>query len=301
MTPVKHMLTAKKDQDSRVQRIEQDIGTYAEQTDDMPRSQAGLRVTEEEYWQTYYHDLDFTYEWNNGILEEKPMADYLSFKMYRWFLKLLEEFLRAFPIAKIIGLEIGFRLALPQKTSIRRPDLAVILHSNAVGIEDEECTYRGIFDLCIEFLSDSKPQDVKRDTVVKKMEYCQAGVQEYFILDRKGKETAFYRLDKQGKYVPFPHLPGEIIRSDVLTGFQFRIADLYKTPELLELIEDPVYRSYILWEYQAERQRADAERQRAETERQRADAERQRADTEEQQKLKLATKLQELGIDPDSL
>ncbi len=83
------------------------------------RSADGLRVTEEEYWQRYYHDPDFRYEWNNGILEEKPMADYLSFKMYRWFLGLLEEYLKAHPIANIIGLEIGFRLALSRKTSIR--------------------------------------------------------------------------------------------------------------------------------------------------------------------------------------
>jgi hypothetical protein len=215
------------------------------------------------------------------------MADYLNFKMYRWFLKLLEEFLRVFPIAKIIGLEIGFRLALPEKISIRRPDLAIILHSNAVDITDEECTYRGIFDLCIEFVSDSKPQDVKRDTVVKKKEYCQAGVQEYFILDRKGKDTAFYKLDKLGEYAPLLQLPGGILRSDVLPGFQFRVADLYNSPELLELVEDPVYRSYILWEYQAERQRAEVERQRAEVER--------------QERLKLEAKLRELGIDPHSL
>ncbi|GAK60221.1 hypothetical protein U27_00112 [Candidatus Vecturithrix granuli] len=294
MPTVKHASIIKKDQDVHEQRFEIDIGSTPEYADQMPRSQAGLRVTEEEFWQTYYHESDIIYEWNNGILEEKPMADYLSFKMYRWFLKLLEEFLRAFPIAKMIGLEIGFRLALPEKTSIRRPDLAIILHANPVDIEDEECTYRGIFDLCIEFLSDSKPQDVTRDTVVKKLEYCQAGVREYFILDRKGRETAFYRLDRHGKYVPLPQLPNGIIRSDVLTGFQFRVADLYNTPELLELVNDPIYRSYILREYQAERQHADAERQRA-------DAARQRAEAEQQEKLKFAAKLRELGIDPKSL
>ncbi len=145
------------------------------ESEEMPRSMDGLQVSEEEYWQTYYHDPDFVYEWNNGILEEKPMADYLSFKMYRWFLLLLEEYLRAHSIAKIIGLDIGFRLVLAKKKSIRRPDLAVILYANPVDIDDEDSTYQGIFDLCIKFLSDSKPKEVTRDTVVKKAEYCQAG------------------------------------------------------------------------------------------------------------------------------
>ena len=255
---------------------------YAERWEESPRSEAGLRVSEEEYWAKYYHHPDFQYEWNNGILEEKPMADYLSSKMYRWFLALLNEYVKARPLAKIICLDIGFRLALPEKTSIRKPDLAVILDANPVAIADDDSTYKGIFDLCIEFLSDSKPGEVTRDTVVKKMEYCQAGVKEYFILDRKGRETAFYRLTERGLYVPMRPQTGEIIRSEQLPGFQFRCADLYARPPLMERLADEVYRDYILLEYQAERHRADAERHRADAEHQRADTERQRADTERQ-------------------
>ncbi len=207
--------------------------------EETPRSKDGLRVSEEEYWQTYYHDPDFVYEWNNGILEEKPMADSLSFKMYRWFLLLLEEYLKTHSIAKVIGLDLGFRLALSKKKSIRKPDLAVILHANPVDIDDEDSTYQGIFDLCIEFLSDSKPKEVTRDTVVKKAEYCQTGVKEYFILDRKGKNTAFYRLNTQGSYAPILQSEG-IIRSDVLVDFQFRVEDLYIQPPLEERLHDPV-------------------------------------------------------------
>jgi Uma2 family endonuclease len=237
----------------------------------------GLRVSEDVYWETYYHDPDFRYEWNNGILEEKPMADYLSFAMYLWFLNLLEEYLTAHPIARMIGLEIGFRLVLPHAISIRRPDLAVILHSNPVAIANTDCTYRGVCDLCIEFLSDSTAQDVRRDTVVKKAEYCQAGVTEYFILDRKGNETAFYGLTKAGTYAPIRQ-PGEIIQSEVLPGFQFRLQDLYDHPDLRERLDDSVYNSFILLDYQAAEKRAKAERQRAE---------------------RLAAMLKELGIDPN--
>ena len=249
-------------------------------------SQDGVRVSEEEYWAIYYHDPDFNYEWNNGLLEEKPMADYLSFEMYRWFFALLQEYLQTSPLAKMIGLDIGFRLALPDKTSIRRPDLALIRHSNPVPITAEECTYRGIFDLCIEFLSDSKPGEATRDTVVKKLEYGQAGVAEYFILDRKGAETAFYRLNVRGGYAPISAQPGGIIRSEVLPGFQFRLEDLYRHPPLLEKVNDRVYRAFILQDYQAACQRAEAERQRAETAEQRAE--------------KLAAKLRALGIDPET-
>jgi hypothetical protein len=264
--------------------------------EDVPRSVDGLRVSEEEYWEKYYHDPDVTYEWNNGILEEKPIADVLSAKMYRWFLALMEEYLKAHPIATLILLEIGFRLALPEKTSIRRPDLGVVLHTNPVPVHDEDCTYRGVCDLCIEFLSDSTPQDVKRDTVEKKSEYAQGGVKEYYILDRKGKESAFYRLSRSGLYVPIPQIEGTV-RSEVLPGFQFRIADLYSHPEFIDRIDDPVYRAFILPAYQASEQRVEAERQRAEVERQHAEVERQRAEVAERRVEELAAKLRALGIE----
>ena len=52
---------------------------------------------------------------------------------------------------------------------------------------------------------------------------------------------------------------------------------------------------------ESEKQRADAEKQRAESEKQRADAEQQRAENERAAKERLAAKLRELGLDPDSL
>lgn len=279
MNVIEQKHTVKTKGKSSLPLLDADEQIYSESIEGS-HSEDGLRVSEEEYWEKYYHDPDFTYEWNNGRLEEKPMADYLSSKMYRWFFSLLEEYLKTHPIAKLICLDIGFRLTLPDKTSIRRPDLALILHSNPMTIDDEDCTYKGIFDLCIEFLSDSTPQEVKRDPVVKKAEYCQAGVTEYFILDRKGSETTFYRLNERGSYSYIPPQSGEVIRSEVLPGFQFRIGDLYIHPPLIDKINDPVYNSFILQEYQAEHHRAEAEHQ---------------------EKLKFAAKLRELGIDPERI
>ncbi|MCP3940934.1 MAG: Uma2 family endonuclease, partial [Desulfobacteraceae bacterium] len=258
---------------------------------------------------------------NNGILEEKPMANYLSSETYRWFASVLEEYLKANHVAKPVFLDIGFRLALPGKTSIRKPDVSLILNSNPVGIHGGDSTYKGIFDLCIEFLSDSKQSEIDRDTIVKKAEYRQAGVREYFILDGKGYETAFYRLTGKGKYSHIPRLGG-IIRSDVLPGFQFRTKDLYSHPDLREKINDRVYKSFILLDYQKEKKKAEAESKRAEAESKRAEAESKRAEAESKRRSEaehraeaeskrraeaehraeeLAAKLLSLGIDPESV
>lgn len=238
---------------------------------DVTRSEAGLAVSEKVYWETYYDHPDFSYEWNNGRLEEKPVSDHLTYLMYLWVLRLLDHFLMVHPIGQMVGLEMGFRLALPDKTTVRKPDLAVVLNDNPIAIHPHDRSYSGIFDLCVEALSDSTPEEVERDTVTKKNEYAIVGVREYYILDAKGQETAFYHRDQRGRYEKIKSGPNELIQSQVLPGFQFRISDLYRQPTLQELAEDDLYRGFILPFYQAEKQRAE----------------------------RLAAKLRSLGISPE--
>ena len=255
-------------------------------------SEAGKRVSEALYWDAYYEYSDIGYEWNDGVLEEKPVSDYLGFLVYLWFVSLLEQFLTVHPIGKMVGLEFGFRLALPDKVAIRKPDLGVLSAQNPVDLDLYDRSFAGIFDLCIEVLSDSERSEIERDTRVKFMEYEQAGVREYYILDRKGTHTAFYRRTPDGRYAPIiPENEPEpdLIRSDVLPGFQFRIDDLYRRPSLREMAEDPVYRGFVLPFYQESRQMADAEKARADEEAARADAEAAKA-------ARLAEKLKQLGF-----
>jgi Uma2 family endonuclease len=220
-----------------------------------PASEDGRLVSEAEYWADYYSHPDFSYEWNNGRLEERPVSDYAQFRLYVWFLSLLKDFLHVHPIARMVGLELGFRLALPQKVTIRKPDLGVVLNTNSVPLADKDRSYRGVFDLCIESLSDSSKKDVERDTVVKKQEYAAAGVAEYYILDENGRDTVFYEL-RNGLYVPLPQRDG-VIRSRVLPGFQFRLADLYRLPEPPDMIDDSVYQGFVSPFLRAERVRAE--------------------------------------------
>ena len=276
-------------------------------------SVSGQYVSEERYWAEYYENSDFHYEWNNGRLEEKPMPDYAQFRLYLWFLGLVKDFLYVTASGRMIGLELGFRMALTQKVTIRKPDLAVVLHSNPVPLLDKDRSYKGIFDVCIESISDSSKEDVERDTVVKWQEYAAAGVKEYYILDERGRETEFYRLNA-GVYAPIQPVNG-VIQSQVMPGFQFRLADLYRLPEPPALIEDPVYQGYISPFLRAERlrteeanrraeeasQRAEDERQRAEEERQRAEEASQRAEDERQRAERYATLLKSMGIALDDL
>jgi hypothetical protein len=241
----------------------------------------GEYVSEAQYWETYYSHPDTRYEWNNGQLEEMPVTDHAKFMMYLWFVDVLRDFLHFQPIAKIIGLDLGFRLALRTKTTIRKPDLGVVLHTNPVPLQEHDRSYRGVFNLCIESLSDSSQTEIDRDTIIKRNEYAAAGVQEYYILDERGIETQFYRLTRRGAFEPLPRSNG-VVRSLVLPGFQFRVSDLYDQPAPPQMVQDPVYSAFISPFLRAERQRAEEAEARAEQERQRAEQESQRAEQESQ-------------------
>ena len=264
-----------------------------------PSAKEPLRVSEAEYWKTYYEYPDGSYEWKNGLLEAKPMPDFLSISLYRWFSRLLEEYLTVFPIGRMMVLEMGFRLELgDNEVSIRKPDLAVILHSNPVEAKPLDRSFHGVCDLCIEFLSDSTPEEVERDTVHKKREYAKAGVAEYYILDRLHRHTAFYFLNQQGVYEKMKHQEPGVIHSRVLDRFAFRLEDLEKQVAFETLIEDPLYQPFLLKSFQQERQLKESALAREEKERQ----QKERALAREEKALaeveRLRALLQEKNSDP---
>ena len=250
-----------------------------------PSAKEPLVVSEAEYWKGYYEHPDRQYEWNNGLVEEKPMPDFLSISLYQWFFHLLREYLTVFPIGRMMVLEMGFRLELgDNQVSIRKPDLAVILHSNPVEAKPLDRSFQGVCDLCIEFLSDSTPSEVERDTVHKKEEYAKAGVAEYYILDRLRNHTAFYSLNEQGVYERMESQEPGVIHSRVLDRFAFRPEDLEKQVAFERLIEDPLYQPFLLKSFQQERQQKENALAREAKERQQKENALQREEKARQQK-----------------
>jgi hypothetical protein len=253
----------------------------------------GRLVSEADYWAYYYEFPDAHYEWNNGRLEEKPVSDYLTYRIYDWLRSLLCEFLKAHPIATTIGLEHGFRLALPDRVVIRKPDLGVVRRDNPVLPEDLQRSYRGVFDLCIEALSDSTRAARERDEVEKRRDYADGGVREYYIVHHKPERLSFLSRDPSGA---FESILGEdgIVRARTLPGFQFRTSDLIACTGIDALRHDPVYRGFVHPEWQRE------EQARAQAEQARAQAERALHETERQRNAAIV-KLHALGLDPDQI
>ena len=226
-------------------------------------SEHGRHVSEQEYWEKYYEHPDFRYEWNNGILEELSVSDFKNNTMYYWFSRLFGCYFDIKKNGKVLLGDFGFRLDLPYTLSIRKPDLAIVLIDNATSLNDDDRSFKGIFDVCVELISDATKRDIKRDTVDKVIEYETAGVREYYILDASKKYMAFYRLNEEGIFVPIKRKDGDIVESEVLDGFRFRISDLSRQPPLEELAHDELYYDFVIPSLKMFKHRAEQEKQRA--------------------------------------
>ncbi|MXZ21970.1 MAG: Uma2 family endonuclease [Caldilineaceae bacterium SB0665_bin_25] len=229
----------------------------------------GRRVTLEEYWEKWYEnpypDLDVSYEWNNGILEAKPLPNAPQLGLYNWFLALLLCNLETFDHASLINLETGFMLTIDddsdpsgERVQVRKPDIGVILNTNPVSWgELDQRHFDGVCDMVVEAVSDSTLAEVLRDTVEKREDYALGGVKEYYILDPGGERMRFYALNSEGEYEEIPPDPNGVIRSKVLSGLQFRLDDLHRRPRLAELARDDVYSDYVIPELQVAVTRAE--------------------------------------------
>ena len=244
----------------------------------------GTRVSEAEYW-AHYYEHENGYEWNNGVLEVKPVSDVLTYQVYQWLLTVLQFYLGTHHNARLTALEMGFRLTLPDKIAIRKPDLGLVLDANALPLRDLDRSYKGTFDLCVEALSDSTPAEIARDTEQKRHEYEAAGVPEYYILHHQPRWQLFYRRNAFGVYEPMARDDG-IIRSAVVPGFRFRLADLLRRPDPEAMIEDSVYAPFVLPQWRqdrAARKQAEQARQQAEQACEQAEKEREQAQQARQQ------------------
>ena len=268
--------------------------SHANSNPEPRKSEHGKRVSAEEYLRQYAEHPDFNYEWNNGILEEKPVSTISQLRLYRWFLQILSYYLEVNRLAEAAMFEFLAEMEVGDKIVKRKPDLLIVRNDNPIPLHDEDNSYAGVCDLCVELLSTSNQANIDRDITKKKREYEAAGVHEYLILDRDGDHMEFYRLDARGTYATVQPDAAGLVAFETLPGFQFRWADLLVRPPLRQLVEDPVYNHYILPEYDMLKRRVEQAEQRAEQESQRAEQESQRAEW-------YAVHLRALGIDPSTL
>src|SRR2546421_2616129 len=107
----------------------------------------------------------------------------------------------------------------------REPDVVFVSRERAHLVEK---TYlNGPADLAIEIVS---PESIGRDRGEKFVEYEQAGIKEYWLIDPDRESAEFYELGADGRYRAAQIEPEGVYRSQVVAGFFVRVAWLWQTP-----------------------------------------------------------------------
>lgn len=105
---------------------------------------------------------------------------------------------------------------------IREPDLMFMSAAHADRIEK----YWGVPDLAVEIVSGSQT-DVDRDRKVKREEYAQAGIAEYWLVDPEEKTVEVLRLEGKTYRDTARLAENDTLTSPTFPGFELSLKELF--------------------------------------------------------------------------
>jgi len=132
-----------------------------------------------------------------------------------------------------------FLMVLRDQDRAREPDLLFVRREHVDRIRDSYL--EGPADLVVEVVS---PDSFSRDRGEKFVEYEEAGIPEYWLLDPQRKQADFYRLhpsdEGPDRYHPVTPDADGFLHSQVLEGFRLRPEWLWKDsqPEFLDVARE---------------------------------------------------------------
>lgn len=172
--------------------------------------------TEDDYFAL--PDTNRLVELSEGRLIMPPLPTYShQFALGELFI-LLHEFVNKHDLGVVCLAPFPVRL-WPGK--IREPDILYVSKENANRISEKYC---GPPDLAVEITSLSTRPTYRRD---KSIEYAQAGVQEYWLVDPEKRTIEVFIL-REGKYKLLGKWgPGEVAKSALLAGLEVAVDKIF--------------------------------------------------------------------------
>ncbi|MEG3898184.1 MULTISPECIES: Uma2 family endonuclease [unclassified Microcoleus] len=236
-------------------------------------------LTFEEY-RFYEGELDVQYELYKGKLIPMPIATVLHIKICEYLVYKLQRYVVTHNLDLVVKRGLGVRT---EENSSRIPDVFVCTQSlleqagarpggGILGLDETPL-------VVIEVVSENR----RVDYITKRVEYELANVPEYMIVDpaqnrQRVRVAAFPEGDDV--YTQVDYLPGEEMVSVVFPNLRLSVNEVLDPPLVEGLIKAEQARFLELKQAAMKRQRAQDEHQRAE---------------------RLAAKLRELGVDPDTV
>lgn len=174
------------------------------------------------HWcESEYLDLNTNHlvEFSQGIIEVLPMPSELHQDIVFLLAVLLKDFARPRNLGKVVISPMKIKL---WEGKFREPDVLFMLRENYYKRGNN--FWQGA-DLVMEVVS---PDDPKRDTEVKRVEYAKAGIAEYWLVNPINKTITVFTLPKDAEayetYGVFSK--GDIASSVLLEGFTVDVREI---------------------------------------------------------------------------
>jgi Uma2 family endonuclease len=168
-------------------------------------------------------DEDTWAEWVNGEVTVLSPASKVHQSLMRFLSAVLSLFVEEHQLGEVFT--APFQMKLATRPSGREPDLIFV--ANEHGDRLKSTFLDGPADLVIEIVS---PESQVRDRGEKFYEYEEAGVPEYWMIDRTRRQAEFYEVGEDGRYSRIDADKNGIFRSRVLEGLWLRVDWLWQDP-----------------------------------------------------------------------
>lgn len=191
-----------------------------------------LRMTEEEFVE-FGLEVE-TAEWVNGEVILKMPIDEAHDALQALMRQVVELFVKRRKLGRVYGPNFTTRLALAKKVVRRDPDVMFV--STASQARATRTVLDGPPELIVEIVS---PESEFRDINEKYLEYEEAGVREYWIVNPASQQTHLFVYDDKTRSFARrePDAEGRLI-SSVIDGLWFdpRILFTAELPDAVELV-----------------------------------------------------------------
>jgi Uma2 family endonuclease len=164
-------------------------------------------------------------EFTDGHIEVLPMPKTSHQKILAFVYALMLSFVESNQLGTVLFAPLRVQLR-PGK--FREPDLVFMLRENESRARED--FWEGA-DLVMEIVSDDDPD---RDIVQKRVEYAEAGIPEYWIIDPRIGQIEVLRLDGDKYVSAVKSLAGEEVSSVLLPKFSVDVSAVFKAGRSLQ-------------------------------------------------------------------
>ena len=160
-------------------------------------------------------------EFTDGRIEELPLPTSTHQAVLLFLYRLLHNYLRPLGgVAMVSGLRMRIR-----EGKFREPDVLLLRDRSDPRYQDR---YWLGADLVAEVVS---PDDPDRDLVEKRIDYAEAGIPEYWIVDPRDETITVLVLEGDAYVEHGVHARGDQAASPLLVGFAADVAAVFDAPE----------------------------------------------------------------------